>query len=149
MDQSSAPSDARPDVTVHLSPVERFVASPLFLLVFVSIGAPQFASRDGALPGTALILIGVVGCWMGVVRVRVELGSEGLVVHNPVRTRRLRLVDIDAVDPAYEGLKLHLKNGQVVTVVAVQRWNVSLWLDRRTRSDRIADEIRSRMAAVA
>lgn len=133
--------------TYHLNAVERFVGSTAALVTLGWIGIDQMVRMPDAperiLGGTLIVLAAYVW-WLLVYRLQLRVTPSQLIVRNVFRTREVALEDIKDVRPAYEGTKVHLTNGKHVTVLALQRWNVSLWLDRETRADRVAEEILSR-----
>jgi hypothetical protein len=142
----SAPIQAE-TMTFHLNFAERFVFSTVFLLVFVGLGIAAATAGpvgDRAV-GVGLLLVGVTGLYLAVFRIRVVVTTDQLHIYNPFRTRVVSLGDIDRVEQEYEGMKLRLKNGKAITVTAIQKWNVSVWLGRTTRADQVANLVNQRV----
>ena len=134
----------------HLNNFERFVASPLLALVFVAIGHDQvthgITTADRRL-GIALMAIAVLPLWLGILRLRLVVTNRGLTVHTVFKTHVVPFTELQDLDQEYEGLRLRLANGKKIVVLAVQRWNISLWSGRHTRADRIREEILRRKSS--
>jgi hypothetical protein len=81
--------------------------------------------------------------WRCAFHCNIELGADTLTVRNPFNTRVLQLADIVNVESGYSGIEIKLRSGKKRTAWAVQRTNLSLFLGRETRSDRIVAEIRA------
>lgn len=94
------------------------------------------------------LLIATAIIWTVTFRVPVAVSSDRLVIRNPIRTHIIRLTDIVEIEPEYEGLRITTMDGRVLTAVAIQRWNVTAFLRRRSRADDAVDFIRSRQRAV-
>jgi hypothetical protein len=137
-------------VTLRLGILERWILSTYFLIAFCWIGVYELTLADVGerLIGAVCIAIGLVGFWELVVRIKAVVGSEHLLVRNPLRTHVLALGDIASVDPEYEGLRIRTIEGRRLTVVAVQRYNVALFLRRRSRADDVKELIQRRRASV-
>ncbi len=113
---------------------------------FVWIGIYQLTMQATSerLIGAVCILVGAMYPWFMTARVRLAVGDNLVVVRNPFRSTVIRLEEISDVQPEYEGLKIRTADGRSVTALAVQRWNLSLFLGRRSRADQVADLIRKR-----
>jgi hypothetical protein len=122
-------------------------------LLFVAIGAGLVSGHmnGGHLPdravGVVFLLAAVGGSWLFAFRPRLLLTDEQLVVINPLRSWRIPLEQIGSVGTAsYFGVTIEYFDGHVmrrVTAWAVQKANVSRWLNKTVRADRVAAEIRT------
>ena len=94
----------------------------------------------------ALVVFGAAtgALWL-MVRVRIALLPSQLVISN-IRSKSIPYKEITDLNLGYEGLRVRTGTRTYVSL-AVQKWNVSKMLGRRTRADEIADEIRVRVAA--
>jgi hypothetical protein len=62
-------------------------------------------------------------------------------VRNMFVTRKRELVEIVKVYGTYNGLVIKSANRRRMTAWAVPKYNISVWLKRESRSDRVAAEI--------
>jgi hypothetical protein len=46
----------------------------------------------------------------------------------------------------YWGIRMMMKDGRSVWLNAIQKWNISAWLNRFTRADEIANELNEHLA---
>ena len=118
---------------------------PFFAAVMVAIGASwlfggiNFGTR---FIGAVVIALSLLGAAWLMFYVRLILSEDAVIIRN-IRTQTIRYADIESVEPMYEGLVVKA-NGRRHVALAIQRWNISLFLRRRTRADRIADEVQRR-----
>jgi hypothetical protein len=54
---------------------------------------------------------------------------------------------IERFDPSfgYWGIQVITKDGNVISLNAIQKWNIWVWLHRFTRADQIANELNERL----
>lgn len=138
---SEAPTE---EFSAKLGILERYIIPGWFslMLVFpagqalVHGGFPANVLIAGAfltLPVSAFVLFNF--------RVCLRVDSEAVTIRNVLRTRRLRVADIQGVVGTYDGLAFTLVDGRRVVAQAVPKYNISLLRTREDRSDRIAKEI--------
>jgi hypothetical protein len=89
----------------------------------------------------AMILGVVVRLWRYALVPFVAVSREALIVRNPLVKRRIPWSEIASCVPSYYGLQIGTHNGRTVTAVAIPKGNLSLWLNRLTRPDRICQLI--------
>lgn len=111
----------------------------LLVLAVAAWPTPNTSRVDGFVFGTFLCLW-AVAMWRCGLHARIEATPEGLVVRNPVRTRRVPWAEVVDVQPSYSGLDITGSAG-TVTAWAVQQANISEWLRRRSRSVVVAEQI--------
>ncbi|MCA1843359.1 MAG: PH domain-containing protein [Actinobacteria bacterium] len=108
-------------------------------------------SGDPSLLVVAIIFGGpfVAYGYLAAFRPRVELTPPGLVVVNPLSTRRVAWGDLVAAQPGYWGARLTRRDGSTLNVWAGQKTNWAVWLGRRARSDDMCQAIAERAHLVA
>ncbi len=114
------------------------IAAPMSLFfTFVGIisNYPLMAAACAVLPAFFV--------WRCALHPRIELDDRIIRIVNPFASHVLRLNEVVAIEPSYSGLEIRSADGGKTTAWAVQRSNYSLFVGRRTRSDRVADEIRA------
>ena len=131
-------------IRVRLGILERYIIPGWFLMLLI-YPAGQ-ALLQGTPPANFLEAVGFLAMPVATflltnLRVSLEVGSDAVVVHNIIRSRALRLVDIEAASGTYDGLKMTLLDGRRVVAQAVPKYNLSRLRGRVDRSDRIAAEI--------
>jgi hypothetical protein len=94
--------------------------------------------------GEFMVALGVWFFWRALL-VRIIADDNGLTVVNYAKTLHLPWADIRSfeVGGGYWGIGARLGNGQLITLNAVQKANAARWLHRRTRADRVIDELNS------
>ncbi len=88
--------------------------------------------------GALLVLSGALLVWLFAFRPRLILDVDQVIVRNPLRTRRLDLRDVVAVEPGYSGVEFHRRSARPVRAWAVQKTNASWMLGLRTPADAVA-----------
>ena len=121
------------------SRVGAIAVAVLLTLFFTFVGIisnlPLLAGASAVLPAFFV--------WRCALHPRIELDDRTICVVNPFASHVLRLDEIVAIEPSYSGLEIRVADGGRTTAWAVQRSNFSLFLGQRSRSDRVADEIRA------
>jgi hypothetical protein len=117
-------------------------------MVFIVVMATQLLDADGE-PGAAfltmlLFLPPTVFFWLFIIRPWIAADSDGVTVRNPLSIRRFRYPDIAAATPGYYGIAIRPRSGRGIVAVAVQKSNLSSWMNRETRADRVARFIEER-----
>ena len=117
-------------------------------VVFIVVMATQLLDPDGE-PGAAfltmlLFLPATVFFWLFILRPWIAADSDGVTVRNPVSIRRFPYPDIAAAPPDYYGTAIRATSGRGIVAVAVQKSNLSLWMNREARADRVARFIEER-----
>jgi hypothetical protein len=44
------------------------------------------------------------------------------------------------------GIRVMMRDGRIIWLNAITKWNIAAWLNRLTRADEIADELNDRLA---
>jgi hypothetical protein len=117
-------------------------------VVFIVVMATQLLDADGE-PGAAfltmlLFLPPTAFFWLYVLRPWIAADSGGVTVRNPLSIRRFPYSDIAAATPGYYGIAIRTRSGRGVVAVAVQKSNLSVWMNREVRADRVARLIEER-----
>lgn len=122
---------------------ERFFLPAVMVFAFGWIGLYQFTlgGLGAAIGGAVFLGIAGVTVWLATFRIMVAVGHDSMVIRNPLRTYVLKLDDIVSLTPEYEGLAVRTRQGSELTAVAIQRWNLTLFLRRRSRADDAVDLI--------
>ena len=94
--------------------------------------------------GVLFLLLTAVIVWLLTFRIVVLVGRDDMVIRNPLRTWVVALDDIVSLTPEYEGLVVRTRNGKKITAIAIQRWNLTLFLRRRSRAEDAVDAILAR-----
>jgi hypothetical protein len=116
-------------------------------VVGVVAGLVQAVRGDIGALGVGLAYAAMFGLMFGVsgwrfgLRPRITADAEGVRVRNPGQETFLPWHDILDASAGYSGITIKTPNGEL-TAWAVQKWNLSRWLGRRTRADDVADFIR-------
>ncbi len=76
---------------------------------------------------------------------RVLLTDSGVEVINPWGTASFTWAEISGSDAGYSGVAIRSRSGRSVSAWAVQKSNLSTWLGRQTRADRLVATIRLRV----
>jgi hypothetical protein len=123
--------------------------------VTVALGSTASGPAEvagAAVFGAVFVIVGIVAPSLYAFRPRVCLDHGAVTVVNPLRTWVLPLDQVrPTVTAGYDGVTIVcLEAGQVrtINVWAVQKWNLSSWLGRQTRADRVAKEIATAAAQV-
>jgi hypothetical protein len=127
-----------------MNTAERWVIAPVGALIFVVMGLAMLL-LDGGDPviGAVVLFLSVAWAAWAIFYVQLTLCEDFLIIRN-LRPRRISYSDIDEIRPEYEGLVVKA-HGRRFVAIAIQRWNISLFLKRRTRADVVTDEIRRRV----
>jgi hypothetical protein len=120
---------------------ERWVLCGVLIGSFGAIAIYQFSLADigDTLIGCAFLLVAVVVTWQVNARLLLAYDTQVIAVRNPLRLYVLRRDEVMSAEPDYGGLILRTTSGLKVTVVAVPRPNVALFLNRTSRADRLAE----------
>ena len=133
--------------TFMLNMAERWVITPICALIVAAVGMGwmQSALTSDRVIGALVVLVAVVGaCWL-MLRVRISLYPDRILISN-IRSVNIPYSEITDLRIGYEGLRVQTSK-RSYTALAVQKPNISKILGRRTRADIVADEIRARIAA--
>lgn len=139
------PSSSNVKHVYRLNNAER-ACIPFFAVIMVAVGASWLfggVNVGTRVIGALVVLMSVVAAAWLMFYIRLVLATDTLIIRN-VRTRSIAYADIEQVQPEYEGLVVRTGERKFVAL-AIQRWNISLILRRRTRADLITDEIRRRV----
>jgi hypothetical protein len=114
-------------------------------MILIGVVASTPTGTEGRIGSALMILLPPVAVWLLAYRPRVVLDATTLTVVNPLRTTT---VPLQCVDPltrgGYSGIKIMwIDEGRMRSVEAwaIQKANVSGWLSRETRADRIGHAI--------
>ena len=125
---------------------DRLIFAVYFVFVFVWLGLYQIFA-DAVYEGLAILL---TGCLMGgllVLRPVVAVDEEVVLVRNPFRVYIIPLSGVVEMRPEWEGLRIETSDGKSVAALALQRWNLTLFLKRRSRAEVAIEHIRRRQSA--
>lgn len=98
--------------------------------------------RSNLIDGAMVVVACVVIWWLLAWRPYICLTSTALVVRNPLRLTVIPLAEVVEPDPG--GIRVARRSGRPIYAWAVQKWNLSLWLNRRARADDVVDAINGR-----
>jgi hypothetical protein len=121
----------------------------LVFLVFFFVTLFRGDFGDAAFAGFDAVAIGAFAVLMWrQSRLRIVANEECLTVVNYLSTSHLPWTSIDRFDSStgYFGIRAIMKDGRIVSLNAVQKWNLAVWLHRLTRADVIANELNERRA---
>lgn len=101
-----------------------------------------WGSSGGSVGISTFIICGGLGsfAYLAGLRPAIVATPSGIIVRNPLRTRLFAWADVTNVSPGYSGLRIEQQSG-TVTAWAVQKTNLSIALNRRTRADDIAKQL--------
>lgn len=137
------------------------------LLAFFFIGFTVVAVREGLVAGrwtedifgevwsgwTLLSIPFFLGpailLWRYGVTPYVEERDDGLYVRNPFRQSMIPWERIEGCEPGYFGLTIHMRGGEPIVAVAVQKSNFAAWLKRSTRADALCERVEKRIKGLA
>lgn len=130
----------------HPGPFERYFLTAIVLISLGWIGVYEVSLGDlgDVIGGICFIAVALWIVWMVSARIVLAIGRDRVLIRNPLRTHVVELSAIADVKPQYEGLRIDTVDGRSIIAVAVQHWNISLFLKRRTRADRITELIQQR-----
>jgi hypothetical protein len=125
------------------------LASSIGLLaVFSAPSRYWWAAAPVAITGGLIAAYGYLG-W---IVPSVEATERGIAIRNPIGHREIPWSDVVDVSTSIWGLRISLADGSTSVAWAVQKSNWSIWNNRRTRADHVAEtltkESRRRRAAV-
>lgn len=116
------------------------------LLLLSSVGLkeaiserPQLSTISLAVP-LGFIVVGA-GLLAFAMRSSMALTADYLMVRNVLKWRRIPLAQITSVEPGYYGMTILYTPGKIWVCLAFYKSNPARWLNRRVRSDFIAEEI--------
>ncbi|MFE0174068.1 hypothetical protein ACFWZ2_17280 [Streptomyces sp. NPDC059002] len=89
-----------------------------------------------------LFLGGAIAGFLYCFATSVAITDDRVTVRNLGLVDWIPLSDIASVEAGYSGLTITAHDGRVVRGRAVEKPNYARWLGRRTRADRVVDEIR-------
>jgi hypothetical protein len=115
--------------------------------LFVSLFRGDFG--DAAFAGFDVVAAGAFAALMSrQSRLRIVANEEDLTVVNYLSRFHLPWTSIARFDSStgYFGIRAIMKDGRIVSLNAVQKWNLAVWLHRLTRADVIANELNERRA---
>jgi hypothetical protein len=94
---------------------------------------------DAAFAGFDVVLVGAFAVFMWrQSRLKVIVHDSGLQVVNYLSTFHVAWNAIERFDSSlgYWGIQVRMKDGRTVWLNAIQKWNISAWLNRLTRARR-------------
>lgn len=127
------------------------------LVQIVNESGPAAPDASGRLVSALIALFTAalaVGYWFLVIKVllrpRLIAGRNGLTVINYASRRDIAWDEIDGFDlgsdGGYRGIRIRLRGqGGDVLANAVQTWRLATWMGRRTRADRVVEELTERL----
>jgi hypothetical protein len=86
--------------------------------------------------------------WRSLFVLFVALMPDELSVQNRIASTTVPYSDISDVSGGFNGLRITLKHGAIVTAWAVQKSNAARWLGTQTRADDVGDAIMARVSLV-
>lgn len=129
--------------TIHLGVFERYFMSGIVVVVFGWIAAYSYVTGEPVVGAVYAIIAGGT-VWLVSFRIALRIEPTTLTVRNPLHTHVVEIADVVGAAPAYAGLRLTVRGGKQITVFAIQRHNIAIALRRRTRADRLAEELLAR-----
>jgi hypothetical protein len=114
---------------------------------FVTLFRGDFG--DAAFAGLDVVLVGAFAAFMWrQSRLKVIVHDSGLHVVNYLSTFHVAWNSIERFNSSlgYWGIQVKMKDGRTVWLNAIQKWNISAWLNRLTRADDITEELNGRLA---
>lgn len=127
----------------RLGAVDRWVFPGYAFGVFATIGVYELVVGS-MVPGIILLISGTgLSACLGL-RPLAVMGAREIYIRNPARSHIVNIVDIVSLEQTWEGLHLQLVDGTTTNIWAIQKWNVAVFLKRRTAADDAADQIRGR-----
>lgn len=130
---------------IWLPPLDFRIVFPLLAIAFVAALFYPFHDIDPLLEDPVTVTAMSLGClYVAIVpfRNRLELHPDALYVWTLTRVRRLPIVDVADVRSGDNGLDVTMRDGRVVTTWLIGE-KVRPHRKRRTRADRMADEVRA------
>jgi hypothetical protein len=102
---------------------------------------------NGIVPfgGVPLLPISVLGG----LRPFVSAGPEGVHVQHPLRRYDPSWAEVTEVQPGYHGLEITTRADEIVVAWAVEKSNLTRWLQRRTRADDVAEVLQQSVERAA
>jgi len=79
--------------------------------------------------------------WFIVIRPRLVVMDDEVIVVRPLTTRRFPLRQIISASPGYYGTDFKLVDGSMFTAATLQRPNYAVWFGRPSRADKVATQI--------
>lgn len=110
-------------------------------LLAVIMATELFLVDNDPLYATCVLLAAWLAVWRFYFYPYLSLGSGQLVVRNPLRTRRIPLINIVSVTPSWGGLDIALADDTMVRVWAIQKPSIARLFGRQARADRVTQEI--------
>jgi hypothetical protein len=126
-----------------------FACLALVFLVGLFVTLFRGDNGDAAFAGFDVVAAGAFAAFMWrQSRLKVVVHDTDLHVVNYLSTFRVAWDSIERFDSShgYWGIGVKLKDGRTVGLNAIQKWNISAWLNRLTRADEIAEELNERLA---
>jgi hypothetical protein len=124
-----------------------FLALVCLVFFFVTLLRGDFG--DAAFAGFDVVAVGAFAVLMWrQSRLQVVVHDTGLHVVNYLSTFRVAWDSIERFNSSlgYWGIQVKMKDGRIVWLNAIQKWNISASLNRLTRADEIAEELNGRLA---
>jgi hypothetical protein len=123
------------------------LALAFLVFFFVTLFRGDFG--DAAFAGFDVVAVGAFSVLMWrQSRLQVVVHDTGLHVVNYLSTFHIPWDSIERFDTSfgYWGIRVMRKDGRIITLNAITKWNIAVWLNRLTRADEIANELNERLA---
>lgn len=115
-------------------------AGIVFLIGFDTL---QAGSESWLTLSTLALIVGF-GVYLLALRPSLRYDDSGIIVRNPLHTIQISWRDVEDVSTeSYGGIRIYRKGHCSVLVWAVQKSNLNQWLNRSTRADRVANDLRT------
>lgn len=95
--------------------------------------------------GVTVVALACLAVWAFAFRPRLCVDGTAVEIQNPLRRHRLEAPEVTDIWVAYSGIRFERSSGPPVTAWAVQEWNLSKMLHRRTRAQEVAEALRQRL----
>jgi purine-cytosine permease-like protein len=121
-------------------------------LVFIALALVMTAvgiKPVGALLTWLVCLLVILFVWRCYLVPYVELGPDQLVVQGAFASRSVPLDTIRVVRPGVYGLRIETRTEGTIVAWAVQKSKFAEWFHRRTRADRVIEQIVARAHGAA
>jgi hypothetical protein len=130
------------------SPLERtgLGGTAVLLLALSLVSMPSVSANSPEVDADAVFvpccfLLGGLGLMCFTVRAAIALTSDSILVRNLIGWHRIPLRRVTSIEPGHYGTTILYSPGKIWLALAVQKSNLSQWLNRRTRADDIADTL--------
>ena len=121
----------------------------LGFLVFFLVALLRGDFGDAAFAGFDVVAVGALAVLMWrQSQLQVVVHDTGLHVVNHLSTFGVAWDSIERFDSSfgYWGIRVMMKDGRIIWLNAITKWNIAAWLNRLTRADEIAEELNEGLA---